>query len=152
MGHKRHHSGCGFMTIAVVFVCLCVVAGLATLNGQGRYSGLSVLPGDADCDGEISISDAVALVQHIFEYRALPPFCSDSVTIYLDSVLTIKRLVLPVDSTVYAGSYFTASLLQKFLIFKHGQLVDSAAWLYTVLPVSLNRNIPPAESLFLKKD
>jgi hypothetical protein len=145
--HRHGHSGCSVYFLILIAVLLAFFGFHALAPGQGLYSGLSVLPGDADCDGVISVSDVVKLVEHIFESRPIPNRCSDSVVIYADSLLVIKRLVLPVDSTVYAGNYFASTLLQKFLIFKRGVLVDSAAWLYQVLPLSLNRNILPPESL-----
>lgn len=146
--HGRRGIGCSVLAGVMLSLPFLFFGFHALAPAQGLYSGLSVLPGDADCDGVISIADVTRLVEHIFQQRPLPDYCSDSVTIYADTSLVIKRLIVRIDSTQsVCGTYFSRSWLQKFLIFKRGRLVDSAAWQYVMLPISWNRNIAPPESL-----
>lgn len=150
--HPHHGGGCGLALLIIVVLCVALIVYLPVSRGQGLYSGLSVLPGDADCDGMITISDVTKLIEHIFQQKPITDYCSDSVIIYGDSSLMIKRLIVRVDSTQsVCGAYFSRSWLQKFLIFKRGRLVDSAAWQYVMLPISWNKNIAPPESLQVKK-
>ena len=149
--HRGHGGGCGLATLIICLLCVALMVYVPSSRGQGIYTGLSALPGDADCDGQITVSDLVALVHHIFDARPLPAVCQDTTVIFSDSLLTIKRLMIPVDSTVHAGNYFSQSVVQKYLLYESGVLVDSAMWLYQVLPISLNHNIPPAESLKVEK-
>lgn len=95
-----------------LITALCIIIGLNAQNLQQNLietnnrniTGITQIQGDANCDGQVDILDAISMSSYVLGYNP-EPFCFSNADINGDGEVNLNDLILTVNIILSGGSF-----------------------------------------------